>query len=66
MEEPQVLVEEAKCAGGNLAELPLPQTLGEQCALAKVAAKREPAFEARMGLGSQGSVDVSRAASSDV
>ena len=64
MEEPQMLAEEAKCAGGSLAELPLPQSLGEQCA--EVAVKREPAFEARMGLGSQGSVDVSRAASSDV
>ena len=61
-----MLVEEAKCAGGSLAELPLPQSLGEQCALAEVAAKREPAFEAQMGSGSKGSVDVSRAASSDV
>ena len=59
-----MLAEEAKCAGGSLAELPLPQTLGEQCA--EVAAKREPAFEAQMGSGSKGSVDVSRAASSDV
>ena len=62
--ELQVLVEEAKCGAGRLGVLPHPQSLGEQSA--EVAGKREQAFEAQMGSGLGGWVDVSRVTFSDV